>query len=160
MRLTIVRHARALDKSSWTEHDLRRPLESFGERQAKALSVEIAEHTVRRIVSSPAVRCQQSVQPLADAVGLPIELWDELGPDGLGTTIVTECFANAAYDDAVICTHGELMQPLTHLEDLRRAARRRDLSSQRLLRKGSAWRLRIDTSGRITKLDHIVPNEF
>ena len=158
MRLTIVRHARALDKGSWTEDDLRRPLESFGERQAKSLSVVIAEHTVRRILSSPAVRCQQSVQPLADAVGVPIELWDELGPDGLGSTIVTECFANPAYDDAVICTHGEVMQPLTRLEDLRRVVRRRDLNSQRLLRKGSAWRLRIGTSGRIVKFDHIVPD--
>ena len=159
MRLTIVRHARALNKDSWTDDDLLRPLESFGERQAKALAVLIAEHGVRRILSSPAVRCLQSVQPLADLVGTRIELWDDLGPDGLGSTIVTECFANPAYDDTVLCTHGELMQPLTRLEDLRRVARRRDLSSQRLLRKGSAWRLRIGTSGQITKLDHLVPDE-
>ena len=132
-----------------------RPLDGFGERQAKALSEVIAERRVARIVSSPAVRCLQSLQPLADLVGVPIARWDVLGPHGQGATIVTECFANPAFDDAVICTHGELMEPLTRLDDLRRLVRRSDLRSQRLLAKGSAWRLRLGADGRIKRFDHI-----
>ena len=140
MHLTIVRHARALEKSSWSEDDLLRPLDRDGERHADRLAKLLADHAVRRIVSSPAVRCV-----------------DALGPDGVGAKIVSECFANALYDDAVVCTHGEVMAPLARLTDVRAVARRRDLRDDRLLTKGTAWRLRIASDGRITKLDHLVP---
>ena len=43
------------------------------------------KHEVRRIISSPALRCVQTVQPLADAANVPIELWDELGHDATAT---------------------------------------------------------------------------
>jgi 8-oxo-dGTP diphosphatase len=157
MHLTIVRHARALEKSSWGEDDLLRPLDPDGERHAEALARLLTEHAVRRIVSSPAVRCVQSMQPLAVMTGLEIEEWDALGPDGVGAKIVSECFANALYDDAVLCTHGEVMAPLARLADVRAVARRRDLRDDRLLTKGTAWRLRIASDGRITRLDHLVP---
>ena len=157
MHLTIVRHTRALDTQSWTDDDLLRPLDPHGRRAANGLTELIARHTVRRIVTSPTVRCRQSVQPLASRLGLDIEEWNELGPDGMGATIVTQCFANPDFDDAVLCTHGEVMEPLTRLEDLRRAVRRRDLSRDRLLTKGSAWRLRITNDGKITKFEHLVP---
>lgn len=157
MHLTIVRHARAREKRSWSGDDLLRPLDAVGARQAHALAQLLARHEVRRIVCSPALRCQQSVQPLADMVELPVERWDELGPDGAGSTIAAACFANAAFDDAVLCTHGELMQPLTRLDDLRRLVPKRDLRQDRLLRKGSAWRLRITSEGRITRFEHLVP---
>ena len=157
MHLTIVRHGRALDAQSWTDDDLLRPLDPHGVRAADDLAELIAVHKVRRIVTSPAVRCRQSVQPLASRLGVNIEEWDELGPDGAGATIVTECFANPEFDDAVLCTHGEVMAPLTRLEDLRSVFRRRHLSRDRLLTKGSAWRLRITNDGKITQFEHLVP---
>ena len=156
MHLTIVRHARALDKQSWTDDDLLRPLDRHGQRAADGLATLIAAHEVRRIVSSPAARCRQSVQPLADRLDVDIEEWKELRPDGAGSAIVTECFANPDFDDAVLCTHGEVMAPLTRLEDLRNVVRRRELRDG-LLTKGSAWRLRISSDGNITKFDHLVP---
>jgi phosphohistidine phosphatase SixA len=115
----------------------------------------IARHRVARIVSSPAVRCCQTVQPVADLVDLPVETWSELGPDGAASEIITGCFAHPAFDDAVLCTHGEVMQPLLQLEGVRVAARDRRLTKETLLTKGTAWRLHLDNEGQVTKLVHL-----
>jgi 8-oxo-dGTP diphosphatase len=157
MHLTIVRHARALEKHSWTDDDLLRPLEPHGHQQAERLGKLLIGDEVRRIVTSPAVRCRQTLEPLAALTGLDIEEWDAIRPDGVGAKIVTECFANALYDHAVLCTHGEVMAPLTRLEDLRAVAPKRNLRDDRLLTKGTAWRLRIANDGTITRFDHVVP---
>lgn len=156
MRLTIVRHARAGNKRTWTEPDLIRPLEPVGEVRAVALASILAERPVARLVSSPATRCVQTLQPLADLVDLPIEIWDGLGPEAHVSSL-TACFGDPSFGDAVLCTHGEVMRPLLRKLDLRRVTRRGDrLDRRRLLTKGSAWRLRI-SHGRIVELDHLVP---
>ena len=79
MRMTIVRSRAAREKKSWRGPDLKRPLDPIGERQAAAMALVLMKHKVRRIISSPAIRCVQTMQPLADAADVPIELWDELG---------------------------------------------------------------------------------
>ena len=157
MRLTLVRHATAGHKRLWTGPDDVRPLDERGRRQALGLAPLLAAHAVERIVSSPALRCVQTVQPLADLVGRTIEPWSELGTDGTASTIVTSCLTNPTFDDAVVCTHGELMQPLLRLEGIHRAARRQRLTRATLLTKGSAWRLHLDGDGHVTKLIHIQP---
>lgn len=158
MRMTIVRHALAREKKSWRGPDLKRPLDPIGERQAAAMALVLMKHKVRRIISSPAIRCVQTMQPLADAADVPIELWDELGRDAKATRL-TACFTDLAYRDAVLCTHGEVLHQLLLVDNVRRIARRGRLSSRRLLIKGSAWRLEITTSGRISKLNHLRPTK-
>ena len=157
MRLTLVRHAVAGHKRDWTGPDRERPLDERGRQQALGLAPLLAAYDVERIVSSPALRCVQTVQPLADLVGLEVETWSGLGTDGTASGIVTSCFAHPAFDDAVLCTHGELLQPLLQLEGIHRAARRRHLTRSALLTKGTAWRLHVDDAGQVTKLVHLVP---
>jgi len=157
MRLTIVRHAFAGHKGDWKGRDLNRPLDTRGRREASGLSAVIARHRVARIVSSPAVRCLQTMQPLADLVAVPVETWSALGPDGAASEIITGCFAHPAFDEAVWCTHGEVMQPLLQLEAVRVAARQRRLTKETLLSKGTAWRLHLDNQGQVTKLVHLTP---
>ena len=157
MRLTIVRHAFAGHKGDWNGPDLDRPLDGRGRQQALGLSAVLAGYKVARIVSSPAARCRQTVQPLADLLDLNVETWSELGPDGVASSIITGCFAHPTFDDAVLCTHGELMQPLLQLEGIHRATRRRRTSKDALLTKGTAWRLHVDDDGQVTKLVHLTP---
>jgi hypothetical protein len=40
---------------------------------------------------------------LAEAIDLPIELWDGLGPDADSSNLV-ECFTNPNFARAVLCT--------------------------------------------------------
>ncbi|MET0147222.1 MAG: phosphoglycerate mutase family protein [Ilumatobacteraceae bacterium] len=156
MWITIVRHARAGDKRTWDGPDRLRPLDPLGQRHADDLASLLAPYAVRRVISSPTTRCVQTVTPLADAVHVPIELWDELGPDGHSSRIVT-CFGHPAFDDSVLCTHGELMRPLLRTDDLRRLVRSTGLRRATLMTKGAAWRLHISDAGRATGLELIAP---
>ena len=155
--MTIVRHALARDKKSWPGPDVERPLAPFGERQAAGMAPVLLRHKVRRIISSPAVRCIQTMEPLAAAADVPIELWDELGRDANATESLMACFTDPQYHNAVLCTHGEVLHQLLLVENVRRIARRGRFSTRRLLIKGSAWRLEITSSGRVSKLNHLRP---
>jgi broad specificity phosphatase PhoE len=61
----LVRHAPAGDKRAWTGPDLMRPLSGAGHREAHGLLVQLRPCPIARIVSSPTVRCVETVEPLA-----------------------------------------------------------------------------------------------
>jgi phosphohistidine phosphatase SixA len=75
----LVRHAHAGDKRAWTGPDRLRPLSGSGRREAHGLLVQLRPYPVVRILSSPAVRCVQTVEPLAQRRGLPVERAEVLG---------------------------------------------------------------------------------
>ena len=108
MLLLVVRHADAGDKRSWTGPDSLRPLSPTGRRQAEGLVVRLEDYPVDRILSSPTLRCQQTVQPLADDRFLQIEplaaLGVDAGPDQLRALLWDRRLGNV-----VLCTHGELI---------------------------------------------------
>ena len=79
MTLVLVRHASAGDRHEWDGDDRLRPLDKKGRKQAARLLDVLADVTVRRIVSSPYLRCVQTVEPLARARGLEVESAPELG---------------------------------------------------------------------------------
>ena len=60
-----------------------------------------------RILSSPYVRCVQTVEPLAAALGLEVEL-DERLKEGKG-----DAAAELLREDGVVCcTHGDIVEAL------------------------------------------------
>ena len=65
MQVMLVRHPRAVSKREWAGPDLLRPLDDVGERQAMGLVDTLADTPIRRLVSSPALRCVQTLEPLA-----------------------------------------------------------------------------------------------
>jgi 8-oxo-dGTP diphosphatase len=109
--LLVVRHADAGDKRSWTGPDSLRPLSPTGCRQAEGLVVRLEDYPVDRILSSPALRCQQTVQPLARDRYLKIEPLAALGLDA-GPTQLRAVFWDRALRNVVLCTHGEMIGPL------------------------------------------------
>ena len=62
---------------------------------------------VRRVVSSPYVRCVETVEPLAAALGVPVEEDDRLaeGAGGSARELLGE-------DGVVWCTHGDVVEAL------------------------------------------------
>jgi 8-oxo-(d)GTP phosphatase len=76
--ILLIRHAWAGDADEWDGEDRLRPLDERGRRQADELVGLLEPYTVDRILSSAALRCVQTVEPLARACGLSIEVCDEL----------------------------------------------------------------------------------
>ena len=60
--------------------------------------------TLIAVVSSPAVRCVQTVEPLAAALGLEVELDDRLAEGGGSSARVL-----LEEDGVVACTHGDVI---------------------------------------------------
>ena len=100
----LLRHASAGDRYLWAGDDRLRPLDEKGRRQAEKIAKKLAGEDVRRIVSSPYARCVQTVEPLAAALGLEVELDDRLAEGGGGA-------ARALFEEpgVVACTHGDVI---------------------------------------------------
>jgi phosphohistidine phosphatase SixA len=94
------------DPEAWVGDDRVRPVDELGRRQALALVDALADEPLDRIVSSPYVRCVQTVEPLAEARGLEIDLDGRLGAHRLHD--VPEVLEELEGQDAAVCTHGEL----------------------------------------------------
>jgi 8-oxo-dGTP diphosphatase len=104
--LLVVRHADAGDKRSWNGPDLLRPLSAAGQRQAEGLVVRLEDYPIERILSSPSLRCVQTVRPLAADRFLEVEPLAALGV-GATPAEVLSLFWDPALRNAVLCTHGE-----------------------------------------------------
>ena len=106
MSLLLIRHATAGDRHAWEGDDRVRPVDERGRLQSDALVDALAGYRIDRIVSSPYLRCVQTVEPLADACGLEIELDEKLGATRLDE--VGEVLERLRGEKAAVCTHGDL----------------------------------------------------
>jgi 8-oxo-dGTP diphosphatase len=104
--LLVVRHADAGDKRTWRGPDVLRPLSPTGQRQAEGLVVRLEDYPVERILCSPTLRCQQTVEPLALDRMLRIESVPALGVDTTPAQLLT-LFWDLELQNSVLCTHGE-----------------------------------------------------
>jgi 8-oxo-(d)GTP phosphatase len=104
--LLLIRHSQAGDPSKWDGDDRLRPLDDRGRRQAEGLVHLLADYELDRIVSSPYLRCIQTVEPLARARGLEIEQDETLGADRLDD--VPSVIERLHGSKAAVCTHGDL----------------------------------------------------
>ncbi|MEZ2294972.1 histidine phosphatase family protein [Variovorax sp. RCC_210] len=71
MKIVLVRHGRPDEDAAERPHDP--PLRADGHAQAEAVAARLAQEGITRIVSSPMARAAQTAQPLARALGLPVE---------------------------------------------------------------------------------------
>ncbi|HET8893633.1 MAG TPA: phosphoglycerate mutase family protein [Gaiellaceae bacterium] len=107
MSVVLLRHASAGDRAAWTDDDRRRPLDKKGWKQASRLVDELRELGVTRVLSSPYDRCIQTVEPLAEELGVGIEIDDRLA-EGAGRAAALELLGGL--EDAVACTHGDIVE--------------------------------------------------
>lgn len=106
----LIRHAKAKNRLTWEEPDELRPLTKRGRREAQAIAVRLADdEPPARLVSSPFVRCVQTLEPLAVALGLPIETTDLLA-EGAGAEPAIELMVSLAGARPIACcTHGDVV---------------------------------------------------
>jgi phosphohistidine phosphatase SixA len=105
----LIRHARAGDRHAWEGDDRLRPLDDRGVEQAHALVGLLAGNVVTRVLSSPYLRCVQTLEPLARERALAIEEREELAEERQqedGARLVRALLA----EDVVVCCHGGLAE--------------------------------------------------
>ncbi len=120
--LILVRHASAGSRDDWPGDDDLRPLDARGEAEAVVLAALFACFAPRaRVVSSPALRCVQTVQPYAAGFGGMVEADAGLAVPGRprrsGRTDGGDSLRKlvsglvAAAEPAVVCLHRENLAP-------------------------------------------------
>jgi len=106
----VVRHAKAKNRAEWTEPDELRPLTKRGQRQADALAARLRDERPARLVSSPYVRCVQTLDELARALDLPIETTELLAEGGDGARALDLVSSLGRSESPVVCcTHGDVL---------------------------------------------------
>jgi 8-oxo-(d)GTP phosphatase len=133
----LVRHASAGARGSGAA-DLDRQLDDEGLEQALRLVDALADSGIERILTSPAVRCRQTVEPLAAKLGIEIEMVPDLVEGRRAAPVVAMINRLvSAGSSAVLSSHGDMI-PLV-LEAL--AGGGVPLAGDKC-QKGSIWELR------------------
>ena len=155
MSIYLVRHAKAGDRQDWSPSDHLRPLSKKGRAQAVGLVDQLGDRGISRILSSPFVRCIQTVEPLATHLDLKVEEDDVLAEDSPAE--VAAALARdlvRAGEEAVLCSHGDVIPMLLdHL--MRRDGLR--LEPEFACAKGSTWILEAHVSGQFKRGIYLPP---
>ncbi|GAB3940190.1 NUDIX hydrolase [Corynebacterium tapiri] len=78
-RILLVRHGRAHQRGNWAGDDNLRPLDKKGRRQAEMLVPLLSAWGPERIYTAEPDRCQDTVAPLADELGISVKVKPEFG---------------------------------------------------------------------------------
>ncbi|MDQ7880260.1 NUDIX domain-containing protein [Microbacterium sp. QXD-8] len=111
--IVALRHAKAVGREEWDGSDAARPLAARGRKQANSIVGPLVAFGVRKIVSSPAVRCVKTVAPLSAALGRKIDTTKLIGQDAWeegksdARTVVGERVR--ARKPSVLCSHGPVL---------------------------------------------------
>jgi len=156
MQIIVVRHGQAEAKKGHRGVDADRPLVARGRRQADRLGTIMGRRRPTRVISSPALRCVQTVQPFAEKHRLALELSRHLSRDA-GREAVDLCrqllVSEADDSTLVLCTHREVMiDLLPYLSNYFG----RKLGHRPPGAKGGAWILRV-LDGKLEKVDYRPP---
>lgn len=145
MTLYLVRHAHAGSRSGWAgSDDAERPLSDKGEAQARYFADAVRGRPIRKLWSSRAVRCVQTLEPLAVALDVEVKVAPELF-EGADPDRAVEFLLDHTRHDAAFCSHGDLIPKVIR----RLAASGMRTSDAGTLTKGSWWELEVG-DGRVT----------
>ncbi len=107
MRL-LVRHADAGDRRTWSGPDEWRGLSGRGRVQAERLLVRLGGLPILRVLTSPSLRCRQTVVPLARELFLEVEPCRLLAPEA-DPARLARFLRDPDTCNAVLCTHRETL---------------------------------------------------
>ncbi|MBF6329261.1 NUDIX hydrolase [Nocardia transvalensis] len=152
--LLVVRHAKAGRRGRFAGPDDERPLEKAGRNQAQALTPNLLAFGASEIYSAPPLRCVQTVEPLAETLGVDIALEPLLSESGYAAapqdslTRARELVSTDAV--RVLCSQGKV---IPHL--LAAWAEKDGVALPPARnRKGSVWVLSV-ADGRLVAADHL-----
>ncbi|OBB09404.1 NUDIX hydrolase [Mycobacteriaceae bacterium 1482268.1] len=152
--ILIVRHGTAGSKSRYKGDDRLRPLDKRGRAQAESLVGQLMAFGADTLYSADRTRCCQTLEPLADELGLAIHneplLTEEAYADDRKAARRRMLEIAVAGGTPVICTQGKVIPDLIEWWCGRDGVRP-DKSRNR---KGSTWVMSL-WGGRLVAADHI-----
>ena len=111
--LIVLRHGKAVPPASWDGPDATRPLLHRGLEQSQNVAAAIAAWAPAKLISSPAVRCLATIEPVAHLTGLSVKASDAISQDSFeeGTASVHSLVRKRIrkQQNAVICSHGPVI---------------------------------------------------
>ncbi|MGG5260272.1 NUDIX hydrolase [Phycicoccus avicenniae] len=147
--LVVVRHAHAVARGSWEgELDTLRPLDRTGRERAAGLVGVLEAYGPERVVSSPSLRCVDTVVPFAAASGMKVRTRNGLSEEGFADDPAKAVRRLQKIVEqarpTVLCSHGPVLPALVEVlvglagasED-EQVARLRDAGREKLV-KGEA----------------------
>lgn len=150
--IVLVRHARAGKRSEWRGDDRLRPLDVSGQRQAAELARQLAVFAPDRVLTADRTRCVQTVEPLAQRLGLPLRVEPQFsdeayedGPTGTANALLALAKPNTV---SVVCSQGLTIPEL--IDRLGAGVRSSDT------RKGAWWVLPV-VDGDVIATDYYPP---
>ena len=156
----LLRHGSAGERSSWAGDDHDRPLDDAGRKQAEALVEVLRAYGVRRVVSSDVLRCLDTVEPYAAAMGLHVEtepLFSEDGyidhPDNALERFLDVLFSR---EPTAVCSQGKTIPDLLSRTC---AALGHEAPADASVRKSGWWTLHMAANGsaRLVDLERFPP---
>ena len=133
MTIYIVRHAKAGKRSEWHDDDNLRPLSKTGWKQAELVAQQLKKLSITSLVSSPATRCVQTLEPLAKLTKLKLEIDKRLFEHGDVADMLE--IAEEVEDSTVLSSHGDMIPEL--IKTLERRGMK--IESKPDWRKCSVW---------------------
>jgi 8-oxo-dGTP diphosphatase len=150
----VVRHGTAGSKARYKGDDRNRPLDKHGRAQAESLVGQLLAFGATEVHAAPRVRCQQTVGPLAEELGVPIQdepaLTEESYADSHGTARRRLLEIATTDGTPAICSQGKVIPDLIAWWCDRDGVRP-DKSRNR---KGSTWVLSL-AGDKLIAADHI-----
>jgi 8-oxo-dGTP diphosphatase len=140
----LVRHAKAGERRVWEGNDEARPLSKHGWRQSEAIADRLSKKGATALISSPYVRCVQTLEPLAKLLGAEIET-DRRLYEGEPFEPVLELLGEVE-NGSVLCSHGDIVPEVVQAL----ARRGMEVQTPPDWRKGTIWVLK-RKGDRITK---------
>ena len=145
VQLYLVRHGSAGVRDDADPADTERHLDAVGLRQAVHIAQRLAplgeEPGIHRVLSSPAARCVETVEPLASSLGVDVEVDPRLfeGTDVEQTWALVEELVEAG-EVGVLSSHGDVIPELVK----RAKGRGMQVPGKAGCSKGSLWVLTWD----------------
>jgi 8-oxo-dGTP diphosphatase len=111
--LYVVRHAKAGSRHDFNGDDRLRPLSSSGKLQAEALATRLKpllSEGSKTLVSSPFLRCIQTLRPLAKQIESNVEIDESLAENHSFIDVLD--LLMSLPEDSAICSHGDIIPEL------------------------------------------------
>ncbi|HEY6746948.1 MAG TPA: histidine phosphatase family protein [Mycobacteriales bacterium] len=107
----LLRHADAGVRTELGTADEWRGLTELGHAQAEEVASRLRSVSLLRVLSSPSLRCRQTVVPLARKLGVDVEPRRELAIDA-GRRGLSWFVGDPETEATVLCTHREALEKL------------------------------------------------
>ena len=146
----LVRHAKAGSRSRWDGADPTGPSARPDSARRPGWPRCSPTRGSPRIVTSPSVRCHQTVAPLGERLAVPVETSDLLS-EGTMLRDALRVVEKMSDRPTVLCTHGDVVGEL--LDHLERAG---VLAVEARLEKGSTWVLGTE-AGEVVSARYLPP---